>query len=104
MIIRNLIVGHDRYGHNLLCGDICKYKIDNEIYYVGMVIYSEEDFAFVFEQLDDKFPVILMNKVKIETIEKIIGCEYLNDEFANREKWIEMFNNNLYAMKLSFIW
>jgi hypothetical protein len=96
MIIRNLIVGCDRYGHDLKCGDICKYKIADNKFTWGMIFYSEEDYAFAFEQLDDKFPVLLMSRAELDTIEKISNCEYLNDEFPDKEKWIEIFQNNLF--------
>jgi hypothetical protein len=38
-----------------------------------MIIYEEDYFAYAFEMLDDNFPVVLMSKADLGSIEKIIN-------------------------------
>lgn len=65
-------IGIDKNNNKLELGDICKFAINNKEY-EGMIDYSEEDFAYIFEMKDDKFPSILMNKVDFGSIIKIVG-------------------------------
>lgn len=61
MIIPNLVIGTDRYGHKLHCGDICKFEIklqrhkceDKVKKMKGMIVYDEDSYAYAFETLDD---------------------------------------------------
>lgn len=66
------IIGFDKDSKKLLVGDICKFKIyDTEC--EGMIMYDYAEFAYIFKMEDSKFPAILMNKVDMDSIEKIIN-------------------------------
>ena len=100
MIIRNLIVGTDKYGHKIECGDICKFKIklqrpkkEAKIEELkGMVIYDEDSYAFAFETLDDYAPLLLMYCAELHSIEKIFSSNLETFEnIPNGERWKEIF-------------
>jgi hypothetical protein len=65
-------VGKDKNNQELRLGDICKFTIKGKEY-EGMIIYEEDYFAYAFEMLDDNFPVVLMSKADLGSIEKIIN-------------------------------
>lgn len=108
MIIPNLIIGTDRYGHRLQCGDICKFKINlrrpredekiEELY--GMIVYDESSYAYAFETLDDYAPILCMYCVEYGTIEKLFEANADNfNNIPDGNKWKEMYNNNLNKIK-----
>lgn len=101
--MQDIRIGSDTYGKQLFYGDICKYKIkgQNGIIkeYRGMIFYDDSEYSFAFEQLDDDFPVVLMNKVETNTIDKIISAGGMTDSFPNYNKWKEIYNNNLGILK-----
>ena len=87
--MRNNCVGRDKNGLELNLGDICKFTI-KEKEYVGMIMYDEQEFSYVFDMLDDNFPCVLMNKVDMESISKIINIysTKVNDEWEGfRNIW-----------------
>ena len=98
MILQNLIIGIDAQGKELKCGDICSYKYDN-VERKGMIIYDEETYSFAFEQLDDKFPLILMSLVEFDTIKKNKNINQIINNYPNAKEWKEIYNNNLWAIK-----
>lgn len=98
MIIQSFTVGCDKWGYPLICGDICKYKI-NKKEYRGMIIYDEDSYAFAFEQLDNQFPIIMMDKIDYGTIEKLLNIRDINPEFSDCNKWIDLYNANLFSLE-----
>ncbi len=104
MIIQNVNIGYDIYGHRLQCGDICTFKInlqrpkcEEKIEKMrGMIIYDEDTFSFAFETLDNYAPVLLMNCVECKSIEKLYESNSSNfSDMPDGEKWKEIFNNNV---------
>lgn len=104
MIIRNMCIGEDAYGHKLQCGDICTFKInlqrskcEEKVEEMkGMIIYDEDTYSFAFETLDTYAPVLLMSCVESESIEKLFESNSSN--FCNipdGNKWKEVFNSNV---------
>ena len=85
--MKNYSVGNDKNGYELAFGDICKFKLEvdlEEREYEGMIVYDEESFAYAFEMKDDNFPIVLMSKACLNSIEKIINvmATRLNDEYG----------------------
>lgn len=104
MILRNIIVGNDKYGHRLECGDICSFDVrlqrPNSSESVenirGMIIYDEDSFAFAFETLDDFAPILLMSCAELHSIERLFEANKTNFEFiCNGSKWEEIYRKNL---------
>lgn len=104
MIIPNLIVGIDRYGHKLQNGDICKFKIilqrpkcEEKVEEMkGMIVYDEDTYSFAFETLDNYAPILLMNCAELRSIEKLFEANENNfDNIPNGDKWREIYNNNV---------
>ena len=103
MIIPNIIVGKDRYGHKLYCGDVCKFKINLQrkngteaLTMKGMIIYDEDSYAYAFETLDDNAPLLCMYCAEYGTIEKLFEAN--SDNFNNIPdgcKWKDIYNNNV---------
>lgn len=81
MIIRNISVGEDVYGHKLQCGDICEFKInlqrpkcEEKVEEMkGMIIYDKDTYSFAFETLNNYAPVLLMSCVSLK-----VSKNYLN--------------------------
>lgn len=75
-------IGRDKNGNKLQIGDICIFKLKNELY-EGMIVYDEESYAFAFEMKNDSFPILLMYKADFESIERIINVmeTNVNDEY-----------------------
>lgn len=65
-------IGYDNKGQKLDLGDICKFTI-NKQEKIGMITYSDTDFAYCLDMLDDSFPSIYMHKTDVGSIEKIIN-------------------------------
>ncbi len=108
MIIPNLIIGKDRHGHKLHCGDICSFKIklkrskqEEEIEELkGMIVYDEDSFAYAFETLDDDAPLLCMYGVEYRTVEKLFEANADNfNNIPDGDKWKEIYNNNLMVIK-----
>ena len=104
MIINNIIIGVDSRGNKLECGDICLFNYKNEreevIKSKGLIIYDEDSYSFVFEQLDDNFPLLLMNKVERDTIIKLYHITHMDKFTTSAEKWVEIYNSNLLVAHL----
>jgi|GEM_PF-5770661 len=98
MIIQNLIIGTDAQGKELRCGDICSYKYTN-IESQGMIVYDEETYSFAFEQLDNKFPMILMSLVELDSIKRLKNINQITNNYSNAKEWKEIYNNNLWVIK-----
>lgn len=98
-----LNIGKDAWGRSLCCGDVCKYKIKDKSgeikEYRGMIFYDENEYAFAFEQLEDNFPEILMNKVEPRSINKIINVCEMKESFDNYKEWKVLYSD-YYNMKL----
>ena len=108
MIINNIIVGKDVYGHKLQCGDVCLFKVnlqrpkcEEKIEEMkGMVIYDEDTYSFAFETLDDYAPLLLMKCAELRSIEKLFEANKDNfDNVPDGDKWKEIYNNNLMTIK-----
>ena len=104
MIMNNVIVGTDKYGHKLQCGDICKFdiklqhsKCEEKIETIkGMIVYDEDSYGFAFETLDEYAPLLLMYCAELRTIEKLFEANKNNfDNIPDGEKWREIYNNNV---------
>ena len=104
MILRNIIVGNDKYGHILECGDICSFDVrlqrpnsPESIESIrGMIIYDEDSFAFAFETLDDFAPILLMSCAELHSIERLFEANKTNFEFMpNGSEWKEIYRKNL---------
>lgn len=104
VIINNLIIGTDSYGHKLQCGDICSFKIRNREDEVselkGMIVYDEDSYAFAFETLDDYAPILCMCCAEFRTVKKLFEAN--EDNFNNipdGNRWKEIYNSNLMTIK-----
>ena len=104
MMMQNLVVGIDRYGHKLQCGDICKFKInlqrpkcEEQIEEMkGMIIYDEDTYSFAFETLDNYAPLLLMQCTELRSIEKLFEANLDNfNNIPDGDKWKEIYNNNV---------
>ena len=104
MIIPNLVVGKDVYGHDLKCGDICSFDIElerpkcgkNIEKMMGMIIYDEDSYAFAFETLDNYAPLLLMYCAELRSIEKLFSASLDNfDNIPHGSDWKEIYNNNV---------
>lgn len=105
MIIPNIVIGKDKYGHHLHCGDICNFKVQlqrpkckpsvEEIQ--GMIVYDESSYAYAFITLDDYAPILCMYCIEdYHSIEKIFEAN--SDNFKNMpngEQWKELYNSHV---------
>ena len=92
-------IGYDKNGEKLQLGDICKYTITNSDTketneYRGMIVYDDSEFAFMFEQPNDDFPLVFMNLVNVGTIERLTNIFSLTKDFPEYEKWVEIYKSN----------
>jgi hypothetical protein len=95
-------VGTDRNGTKLFESDICTYTItypENGVtnQYYGMIIYDPSEFAFMFEQTNDDFPLVLMNIVNVDSIEKVMSIEEMQSSYPEYETWQEIYESNFGA-------
>jgi hypothetical protein len=93
--MKMFVIGKDKNGNALNLGDICKFKLETgleEKEYEGMIVYDEESFAFSFEMRDDNFPIVLMYKACLNSIERIINVwsTKTDDEYGF---YREIYNN-----------
>lgn len=104
MIIPNLVVGNDKYGHRLICGDICFFDVklqrpnkEESIETLkGMIVYDPDSYAYAFETLDDYAPIICMYCAEYGSIEKLFEANISNFEnIPNGNEWREIYNKNL---------
>lgn len=104
MIIKNLIIGMDKFGNKLQCGDICNFDIKlhrpHSVEAIetmkGMIVYDEDTFSFAFETLDNFAPLLLMNCVEERSIEKLFEANLINfNNIPNGVEWNEIYNNNV---------
>lgn len=104
MIIPNLVIGTDRYGHKLHCGDICKFEIrlqrpkcEEKVEEMkGMIVYDEGSYAYAFETLDDFSPILCMYCAEYRTVEKLFEANIDNfNNIPDGEKWKKIYNNNV---------
>lgn len=104
MIIQNLVVGTDKFGHKIQCGDICSFKInlqrpnlEEQVEELkGMIVYDEDTYSFAFETMDNHAPFLLMQCAELNSIEKLFEaneCNFTN--IPDGEKWREIFEKNL---------
>jgi hypothetical protein len=70
-------IGYDNKGQELQMCDVCKFTID-KVEYKGMIVYDDQEYAFMFEMLDDTFPSVYMHKVDSSSIEKIVNVYSTN--------------------------
>lgn len=103
MIIPNIIIGQDRWGHNLLCGDVCKFKIklqrpnqEERIEEMkGMIVYDADSYAYAFETLDNHAPFLCMYCAEENSIEKLFIANVDNfSSIPDGDKWRDIYNNN----------
>ena len=104
MIIENLIIGSDKKGHPLKCGDICKFNIklqrrksttEQEEEMLGMIIYDPDSYAYAFETLDDYAPILCMYCAEYGSIEKLFEANHETfHKITDGDKWREIYNNN----------
>lgn len=106
MILNNIIIGLDKKGSKLMCGDICTYKYrrptGETISSRGIIIYDEDSYSFAFEQLDDNFPIILMYHVERDSINKVYNVMDIDADVPNADKWVEIYNSNLLSAHLDW--
>ena len=109
MIIPNLIIGTDRYGHKLQCGDICSFEIklqrpkrEEEIEELkGMIVYDEDSYAYAFETLDDYAPILCMYCAEYGSVKKLFEANADNfNNIPDGDKWKEIYNSNLKKMEI----
>ena len=98
MIIRNINIGEDAYGHKLQCGDICIFKINLQRAKCEEKVEEMKGmtYSFAFETLDSYAPVLLMSCVESKSIKKLFESNSSN--FCNipdGDKWKEIFNSNV---------
>ena len=91
-------IGYDKKGKLLNIGDICKFEVEvnfRKKECEGIIIYDEETFSYAFEMKDDNFPIVLMNKVYMNSIKKIINVmETMDREYEFYKKIYENFQNS----------
>jgi len=81
-----MIVGRDKHGKELRCGDICTFTIKVESSgfnrkkdivplksMLGVIVYDQDSYAFAFETLDDNAPMLLMHVVEYGSIEYVVS-------------------------------
>lgn len=85
------LVGKDKKGKELYCGDVCRFITNNQSIN-GMIVYDDDSYAFAFVTLSESTPVILMHCVDAGTITyeaTMIGGEgkfmHRNDDFTYAE-------------------
>ena len=93
--MKHYYIGNDKNGMELEIGDICKFELKigtEQKEYEGMIIYDEDTFSYAFEMKDDNFPIILMQKAYLFTINKIINVTCtVNEEYEFYRKVYENF-------------
>lgn len=108
MFIPNLIIGTDRFGHKLQCGDICSFKVklqrpnrEVEVEELkGMIVYDQDSYAYAFETLDDFIQILCMHCAEYRSIKKLFEANADNfNNIPNGDKWKEIYNRNLMAIK-----
>ena len=89
-------VGYDSVGNKLQTGDICSFKLENESHErEGIIVYSEDYFAFCFDMNDNQFPSVLMSKVELGTIKKIVNV-WSTQATDEKYKWYqELFKGEM---------
>lgn len=82
MVIQNLIVGIDKHGKELRCGDICNFQLrvtgrrkDVIKNMKGVIVYDEDSYAFAFATLDESAPILLMHAVEYGSIEYEVSIQ-----------------------------
>lgn len=107
MIIPNLVIGNDKYGYKLQCGDICRFKIklqrpkrEKKVEELkGMIIYDPDSYAYAFETLDDYAPILCMYCTEYGSVEKLFEANENNfNNITDGDKWKEIYNSNLMVM------
>ena len=92
-------VGTDRNGTKLFESDICSYTVthlDNGVthQYKGMIVYDPSEYAFMFEKTDNLFPLVFMNAVNIESIEKIMNVKEMDSSYPEYNLWCDIYKSN----------
>lgn len=87
MVIQNMIVGKDRHGKELRCGDICNFKVnsrgDKSEIMKGVIVYDEDSYAFAFATMDDSAPLLYMHVAEYGSIEYEVTIK--GDGFVERD-------------------
>lgn len=109
MIIPNLVVGKDKNGYDLKCGDLCNFKVNlHRPGYEGvietmkgMIVYDEDSYAFAFETLDSFARILLIHRVEEDSIEKMFEASVDNFKtIPNGKSWKSIYNKNVCTLKL----
>lgn len=91
-MIQNMIVGRDRLGKELRCGDICSFQIimtgsrksDEQLKTMkGMIVYDDDYYGYMFVTLDDTAPMIAMHVAEQGSIEYEVSVK--NEGFIYRD-------------------
>ena len=93
-------VGYDNIGNKLEVGDICSFKLEGESHErEGIIMYSEDYFAFCFDMNEDQFPSVLMCKAELGTIKKIVNV-WSTKTSDEKYKWYQdIIKNDNYKRK-----
>lgn len=104
MIIPNIIIGTDKYGNKLFCGDVCLFEIklrrpkeEEKIEKLkGMIVYDEDSYAFSFETLDGFAPILCMYCAEYGSVEKLFEANATNfSNVPDGDLWKGIYNNNV---------
>lgn len=87
MIVKDFVVGSDKKGIELRCGDVCSFLLPSVVsgashHMKGIIMYDPDTYSYVFETLDPYAPVIMMSAALPHSIEYI--DTYTED---NTEMW-----------------
>lgn len=108
MITHNLVIGTDKYGYKLQCGDICSFKVklqrpnrEEEVEeLIGMIIYDPDSYAYAFETLDDFAPILCMYCAEYGSVQRLYEASVDNfNNIPNGDKWKEIYIKNLMVLK-----
>ena len=104
MVIPNLVVGTDRCGRKLQCGDICKFQIklqrprceEKVEEMMGMIVYDADSYAYAFETLDDYAPILCMYCAEQGSVKKVWESSAENfKNIPNGDSWKDMYYRNV---------
>lgn len=87
-----MTIGYDKNGEELDLLDLCSFTIDNKEY-EGIIKYNENDYAYGFEMLDDRFPYVIMYRVDFGSIKRLYNLQQIRDSEELYLKYEEIIQN-----------
>ena len=106
MIVQNFLVGYDRLGTELHCGDICKMDVTTKDQcekletkeYVGMIVYDMLEMAFALAPLHSD--EILLSKSDYQTLERLYAFSNVRfNHIFSGNAWKELYNKHLVILE-----